>query len=403
VASGPSERVRRTGAARLAAPAFLLPFIIFWSSLDRTIVLPIVPVVAEDLDSTVLAAGMAVTSHAVAYSVLQLVWGPLSTRWGRVKVLWVSTAIAGAANVLNALVPSMATFTVARTVSGGAFAATFAAVLTYLADTLPPERRHAAMSNLAAASAIGLAGGSLVSATLDQWIDWRWTYAGFGVVTLALVPVIAHLPAAGDHRGEDVVAQLREIVRSRWILTIYGLVALEGFMFIGVLNFLPVAMQQSGGSVLVSGFVTGVFGVSVVVVSQAMKLVVHRVAPARLFAIAGGVGVGAFAVVWWRIEPTTVLVSATLVGAAWALAHTTLQTWIASAGARARALGMTFFSITLMLGGAAGSAAGSFAAGHAGFPALFAVSTGLAAALGVLAASSRARYGEREVDSVTVR
>jgi DHA1 family inner membrane transport protein len=400
VANAPAERTRAPGvAARLAAPGFLLPFIIFWSSLDRTILLPIVPVVARDLDSTVVAAGLAVTAHAIAYSALQLVWGPLSTRWGRVKVLWVSTLLAGLANLLNALVPSMATFAVARTLSGGAFAATFAAVLTYFADTLPPQRRHAAMSNLAAASAIGLAGGSLVAATLDQWFSWRWTYAGFGLVTLLLVPVIARLPQAGDHAGEDPLAQLREILRSRWVLIIYALVALEGFLYIGVLNFLPVALQQAGGTVLVSGLVTGVFGLSVVTVSQAMKLFVGRVAPSVLFLAAAVAGLGAFAVVLWRIDTATVLSSAALIGAAWSLAHTTLQTWIATAGSRVRALGMTFFSISLMLGGAAGSAAGSFAAGHAGFPALFAVSTGAALSFGLLAAWGRSRYRENETIS----
>jgi Arabinose efflux permease len=379
-------------AARLAAPGFLLPFIIFWSSLDRTIVLPLVPVVAEDLGSTLVAAGMAVTAHAIAYSALQLVWGPLSTRWGRVKVLWVTTAIAGVANLLNAAVPTMATFVVARTLSGGAFAAHFAAVLTYFGDTLPPERRHAAMSNLATASALGLGGGSLVAATLEQWFSWRWTYAGFGAVTLLLVPALMRLPQAGNHAEEDPLEQLRTIARSRWVLAIYGLVGLEGFLLIGVLNFLPVALQAYGGSVLVSGFVTMAYAVAVVLVSQGMKLFVARVRPQSLFLWAGVVGVGAFGVVLWRVDSVTVMVSALLVGTSWALAHTTLQTWMTAAGARARALGMTFFSISLMLGGAVGSAAGSFAAGHAGFPALFAVATGASLVFGLLAARGRAKY-----------
>lgn len=394
---------RGPGAARrFLAPGFLLPFLIFWSCLDRTIVLPLVPVIAEDFGSTVVAAGMAVTAHALAYSLLQLMWGPLSTRWGRPKVLWVSTAIAAGANVATALAPSMTTFLVARTASGGAFAAAFAAVLTYFGDTLPPSRRPAAMSNLATSSALGLAVGSLVAAWLDLWVVWRWTFGGYGVVTAVLVLALVRLPDAGDHAGERILGQLRSLVRNRWALGIYGLVVVEGFLLIGVLSFLPVALQQSGESVLVSGFVTVVFGVAVVAMSQSMKLFVARVAPQRILAVGGAVCLVSFALLVPRVSPATVMVGAALMGIAWALAHTTLQTWIADVAMDARALGMTFFSISLMLGGAFGAAAGSLAAGRLAFPALFVVSVVASAAFGVLASVGRARYREREVDQITV-
>ena len=395
---------RRPGAAqRFLAPGFLLPFLIFWSCLDRTIVLPLIPVIAEDFGSTLVAAGMAVTAHALAYSLLQLMWGPLSTRWGRPKVLWVSTAIAAVANIATAAAPSMTTFLIARTASGGAFAAAFAAVLTYFGDTLPPSRRPAAMSNLATSSALGLAAGSLLAAWLDLWVVWRWTFGGYGVITAVLVLALIRLPDAGNHAGERILGQLRSLVRNRWALGIYGLVVVEGFLLIGVLSFLPVALQQSGESVLVSGFVTVVFGVAVVVMSQSMKLFVARVAPQRILAVGGVVCVASFALLVPRVSAATVMVGAALMGIAWALAHTTLQTWIADVAMDARALGMTFFSISLMLGGALGAAAGSLAAGRLAFPALFAVSVVASAVFGVLASAGRARYREREDEQITVR
>lgn len=390
-------------AQRFLAPGFLLPFLIFWSCLDRTIVLPLVPVIAEDFGSTLVVAGLSVTAHALAYSILQLMWGPLSTRWGRPKVLWVSTAIAAAANVATAIAPSIATFVVARTASGGAFAAAFAAVLTYFGDTLPPSRRPAAMSNLATASALGLAAGSLVAAWLDLWLAWRWTFGGYGVLTAVLVLALVRLPDAGDHAGEQIVAQLRSLARNRWALAIYALVAVEGFLLIGVLSFLPVALQQSGQSVLVSGFVTAAFGVAVVVMSQSMKLFVSRVPAHRILVAGGAVCAVSFAVLLPGVSSLTVMVGAALMGVAWALAHTTLQTWIADVAMDARALGMTFFSISLMLGGALGAAAGSLAAGRLAFPALFAASVVVAVVFGALASSGRARYREREGDQVSIR
>ncbi|RZI93464.1 MAG: MFS transporter, partial [Microbacterium sp.] len=62
--------------ARRAVPAgVLLPVVIFWSTLDRSLILPLVPEIARDLDVSVALAATAITSHAVAYAVLQLLWG----------------------------------------------------------------------------------------------------------------------------------------------------------------------------------------------------------------------------------------------------------------------------------------------------------------------------------------
>jgi len=390
-------------AGRLLGPAFVLPFAIFWSTLDRSIVLPLVPVIAEDHGSTIVAAGMAVTVHALAYSALQLMWGPLSTRWGRVKVLTVSTAIAAVANLLSAVAPSMTTFILARTASGGAFAATFAAVLTYFGDTLPLARRPAAMSNLATAAALGLAAGTLGAGAAAQWVSWRWIFAAYAVVTGVLVLVLARLPDPGNHADEHIGAQLRSLARNRWALALFAITALEGFLLIGIFNFLPAALQLTGESVFVSGLVTASFGVAVVVVSQVMKLFVARVPAWGLLLVAGLVAVAAFVALLQRITPITVLVGAGLMGVAWALGHTTLQTWMTDAAHDSRALGMTFFSISLMLGGAVGAAAGSFAAGHAGFGVLFGVGVAGAAAFTLTASWGRARYRNREVEEISIR
>jgi predicted MFS family arabinose efflux permease len=93
-----------------------------------------------------------------------------------------------------------------------------------------------------------------------------------------------------------------------------------------------------------------------------------------------------------------VLVGAALMGLAWALAHTTIQTWMTDVATDARALGMTFFSISLMLGGSLGAAVGSLAAEHAAFPALFAVAAIGSVAFALAGGAARARYRLREPD-----
>jgi predicted MFS family arabinose efflux permease len=378
--------------ARLLTPAAVLTFTVFWSTLDRTVALPLVPVLARDFAVPVAVAGAAISVNVFALAALQLVWGPLSTRWGRVRVLWVSTAIAAAANVASALAPDAATFIATRAVSGGAYAATFAAVLVYIGDTLPVSRRPAVMANLATAVALAIAGGTVISGLVAELTSWRWLFAVYGLATVGLVWVLLRLPDPPRRPDEQVFAQLGRVARNPWAWCVYLLVVLEGFLLIGVFNFLPVALQQAGEGVLLSGIVTAAFGVAVIVVSQTMKLFVRRVRPWH-FVLAGGVAATlAFAALLTGVSAITVLVGAALMGLAWALAHTTIQTWMTDVAADARALGMTFFSISLVLGGALGSAAGSVAAGREAFPVLFAAALIGAIAFAVAGAVARARY-----------
>ncbi len=372
-----------------------LPLVIFWSTLDRSLILPLVPGIAADLGTTVAVAAGAITAHALAYAGFQLLWGPLSTRWGRVRVLVLSTSLAAVANLASALAPDIGTFVLARTASGGAFAATFAAVLTYVGDMLPLPRRPAAMSNLAAATAMGLAAGTLTAGAVATVTDWRWIFGGFALITALLVPLLALLPEAPGSGADRVGAQVSRLVRNGWALTVCALVALEGVLLIGVFNLLPVALQVSGEDVFVAGLVTAAFGVAVVVVSQLMKLAIARVAPWVFLAVGGACATAAFIALSIQVSALSVLVGAALMGTAWALAHTTLQTWMTDAAADSRALGMTLFSISLMLGGALGAACGALAVGASAFGVLFAAAVVAAAVFGTGAALARRRYRVR--------
>lgn len=388
----PSDRT--VGTRRAVSPGVVLPLVIFWSTLDRSLILPLVPAIARDLDAPVALAATAITSHAIAYAVLQLLWGPLSTRWGRIPVLVLTTALAALACAASALAGDITMLLIARTVSGGAFAATFAAVLTYFGDTLPLAERPAVMSNLATATALGLAGGTLVSGAVVELIGWRAVFGAYAVVTAVFVPLLASLREPPRTDTAPLREQVITLLRARWALAICVLTLVEGVLLIGLYNVLPLTLQSVGGDAFTAGAVTAAFGVAVVAVSQLMKLFVARVPPWLFIAVGGALAVVAMTVLAAVVSPVSVLVAATLMGSGWALAHTTLQTWMTDAAASSRALGMTLFSISLMMGGAVGSAIGAAAVtSHAVGP-LFALAAAVAAAFAAAGAVLRRRYRE---------
>lgn len=364
----------------------------FVSMVDRSVQPPLVPVIAADLGSSVDVIAHSLTVYSIAYAALQLVWGGLSTRWGRVRILAVSTSLAGVANVVTALAPDATTYLVARGVSGAAFAATFTAVLIYFGDTLTMSERAVATANLAGAVSLGLALGAVGAGAVAQWWSWRWVFVAIAVACAVLAVVLVRLPEPETTRGERLWVSIGRLARNGWALGVLSLTVLEGFLLVGVFNFLPVALQEEGASVLVAGLVTAAFGVAVIVVSQLMKLVLGRWPAWVLIAGAGAAVAVGYASLSFGATPISVLVAASLMGVAWAFGHTTIQTWMTDAVTNGRAIGMSFFSIALFTGASIGAALGAEASAGVGFTPLFFGAAIAAVVFGIAASIARARY-----------
>ena len=78
-------------------PLLLLFILAFLVSVDLRILAPVLPSISASLGTTHGAAGLAMTSYALAYGVGQLLYGLLSDRHGRVAVVraavsWASSA-----------------------------------------------------------------------------------------------------------------------------------------------------------------------------------------------------------------------------------------------------------------------------------------------------------------------
>jgi predicted MFS family arabinose efflux permease len=368
----------------------------FLSMIDRSVLPPLIPVVADEMAAPIEAVGNSLTVYAIAYAALQLVWSTFATRWGRIRVLAISTGIAGIANIATALAQDPISLLIARGMSGAAFAATFTVVLVYFGDTMTMKLRAVATANLAAAVSLGMAAGTLGAGIIAQWWNWRFVFGGIAAACLVLTVVLFRLPEPEIVRRQRLLPSIALISRNGWALAILGFTVLEGILFTGIFNFLPVSLQAQGETVVVAGLATAAFGVSVIAVSQLMKLVLRRW-PSWMLLLVGGIStVGAYAILSWSISGTTVFIAASLLGLAWALAHTTMQTWMTDAVADARAIGMSFFSIALFAGGSIGAALGNLSATSGQFGSLFVAAAITSAFFAAATSASRARYRVRE-------
>ncbi|WBL20117.1 MFS transporter [Citricoccus sp. NR2] len=362
------------------------------SSVDRFGISPLLMFIAVDFGVS-LAGSVAVASvYFLCYGLSQPVWGILSDALGRLPVMRIALIGSVLGSLASLLAPELLSLTLARAVTGAFFGAVVPASITYVGDTSTPRHRQSALSDLMAAIAVGTALATAAAGLVGQWLDWRVMFAvSAGLALLSLIPLF-RLPEPERETGVSILRGMSLFFRERWALLVVGLAFVEGALVLGLLTLLAPALEHQGVSPGAAGLSVAAYGVATILVSRGVRPLTARWSSARIIALGGTCLTLGLGIVALHQSVPTVIVAALLLGATWALMHTSLQAWVTEVVPSARGLSVAFFAGCLFAGSAAGSGlAGPLAeAGHWGL--LFGVAAVVALALTVVAAATRSRY-----------
>jgi predicted MFS family arabinose efflux permease len=378
------------------APAILLgaAFLTFF---DRGLMPPLLTAIADDWGVSVADVGPALTGHFLAYGLVQLLWAMLSSRVGQLRVLRVSLSLAVLGSVVSAVAFDPVSLTIARTVAGAGFGATVPATLVFFAETVPLARRGTAMANLATALALGMTAGTAAASLLAPFTAWRWAFAATALFGLGVVALVWRLRAPVPSRAPLSVARgLGVLLRDGWSVLVLALAVVEGMLLVGIIAFLPIALEFAGEERALAGIVTSTFGIAVVLAAQVVKLVFVRTRPWVPLLVGGVTIVAGYTILGVHVALATVIVASIVFGFAWATAHTQLQTWMTDAVSRARPVGAALFGMALFGGGALGAWLGTVFAASEQFGLLFLIAAVCGGVFTAAAVAGRVRYRERE-------
>jgi MFS transporter, DHA1 family, multidrug resistance protein len=153
--------------------------------------LPALPALTEGFGAPVTQAQLTLTTLLLAFGTSQLVWGPLSDRFGRRPVLLCGLAGYTLASVGCALAPSMAMLILWRTVQGAAMGAAVMGARAIVRDLYTPEMGARVMSK-------GLSGLGVIACLcaplgglLSDTLGWRFALAALGVFGAGALALVA--------------------------------------------------------------------------------------------------------------------------------------------------------------------------------------------------------------------
>ena len=373
----------------------LLQLAAFFSSFDRFAIAPMLLTIAASLGASLTEVAATASLYYVLYGLMQPVWGMLSDRLGRVRVMRLTLFGAAVAGVLSSLAPNLTVLIIARALAGGLFAAVIPASLVYIGDTVGMGTRQKALADLMAASAVGTALATVLGGLAAYLDGWRVAFAGPALAGVALAVLLARLPepkAFSEQKREGPLVQAGRVLVQPWALIVVGIALVEGAVILGFLTFLAPSLESAGFSPAVAGLAVGLYGLAVLGWTRAVKLVANRLEASALILIGAGMLSLGYASGAVGQSLASVSVAAILVGGGFAFMHSTLQTWATDVVPEARATVISLFAAALFAGSGVATMAAAPLAEAGSFDLLFALAALVAVPLGLVAGLARHRY-----------
>ncbi len=361
------------------------------SSFDRFVVGPLLVTVAADFQVRLDTAAAIASAYFLAYGLSQPLWGRCSDRLGRVRTMRLTLAAAAVFGTLSALVDDLTLLTVLRALTGACMAAVVPTGLVYVGDAVPFGVRHRTLTDLNAASALGITAATGLGGLLAASVGWRVAFVVPALAAAVLVVLLPRLPE--PPRPAAPPGGLLVVLRSRWGVLVLALALVEGAALLGLLTFLAPALESEGTSAARAGAVVALYGVGLLLASRVVKRRAARTA-APVFLGVGAVGLAvAYGLVALTRDPLVVGFAALVLGAAWASMHSTMQAWATEAVPAARASTVSLFAGALFVGSGSATAVLAPLAGALRWAPLFSVGVVLALVFGVAAVTGRRQFG----------
>jgi DHA1 family bicyclomycin/chloramphenicol resistance-like MFS transporter len=168
----------------------LLSLLLGIQAITTDLYLPAVPLLSGELGATPAQSQLTLTGLLLAFGVSQLVWGPLSDRFGRRPILWLGLAGYTVGALGAVLSPSIEYLIVWRILQGAAMGASVMGSRAIVRDLYSPLEGARMMSRALTGLGVIACLSAPLGGVLAQTLGWRsalTTLVVYGVITFLLM------------------------------------------------------------------------------------------------------------------------------------------------------------------------------------------------------------------------
>ncbi|QJP15700.1 multidrug effflux MFS transporter [Starkeya sp. ORNL1] len=241
VAVGSSASARGDAARHGWRVLAILSALMGFASISTDLYLPAMPAMGEALGADTGTVELTVSGYLIGFSLGQLLWGPISDRYGRRLPVAVGLILFVIGSAGCALADSASTLIAARIVQAVGACASVVLARAMVRDLYEGNRAAQMLSTLITVMAIAPLIGPILGAQILALAGWRaifWTRVGFGLATLAALFTLPETLPAGQRSQESLGRSLMrygELLRQRRLL---GYAAAGGFFYGGMFAYI---------------------------------------------------------------------------------------------------------------------------------------------------------------------
>lgn len=199
------------------------------------------------------AVQLTFSGYVLAYGLLQLVYGPLSDRMGRRKILMTGITITMMASVMAAMSTDLTTLIIARVLQGAGSAAGMVVGRALIQDLFQGPERTRVMAYVGMAMGLCPPLGTIVGGQLHVSLGWQANF----VLMAALAAVLwvtawrglpAHQPSGQPqaHWLTAMLAAYAQLLKDRRFVLYVALLALTSATFYAFLGAAPLVLGSYG-------------------------------------------------------------------------------------------------------------------------------------------------------------
>lgn len=309
-------------------------------------------------------AAHTISVFALAYGVLQLFFGPLGDRFGKVRVIALSTLGCALGNIAAFASGNIDQLLLARAVSGATAAGIVPLTMAWIGDSVAYEHRQEILARLLGATVFGTIFGQWAGGAIPSVVSWR--------VAFLIISVVLGISGAltfREARVQPAVTQLSQgqflenavsVIRTPWARVVLTITMIEGCFAYTALAFLPTHIHNAVGvQMSQAGLVVGLYGIGGLVYSRAAKILLGQLDETGFAKLGGLLLAVSYVTLSVCHELSVSLLVCFAAGFGFYVLHNTLQLNATQMSPTCRGTAVSLFSCALFLGQSIGILSGA--------------------------------------------
>ncbi|MGN4944545.1 MFS transporter [Bacillus cereus group sp. MYBK104-1] len=200
----------------------ILAIVAFFVGLDSLLVAPLLPVITETISIPDGSGGLLITIYALCYGITAPVFGMMSDRVGRKRMIIIGFIIFSISTFCTGLAKHFEILLLFRGLTGLSGAMIMPSIFALVGDKVTYESRGKAMRTIMGAMIGSTVIGVPIGAFLSEIGNWQWTFYSIGFLTLFLTLLINHI-LRNEKERDDVHVSLTETVDAPLKMTVVNI------------------------------------------------------------------------------------------------------------------------------------------------------------------------------------